>query len=1314
MKLTANAFRQLRFTGVLLLMVVVTAAAGVYWSSFQQQRRYLISRDFRLLTVLANQTENLLDGAARMFQGILGNGPTTSASLEQWVKDARPSVPILRDVKLGEVHATTAKTPSTARFTIMPDAPRTRLRLDLRAVDGDAPVVTVSVSVATLLGPTFTSKLRQGVFDTLVFATRDGRVAFATGKRQQELQSAPLAAVLAPSALAGGKTFPQLALTISVHDAVIAGVNYQVFIQPCCGSVTSPANGKPAAAESGGMIIAGLIESDALHSAALAISPGLVIIGVVLTLLALVVWPFLKLTFLGERQRVTLWDLLQLGACSVFGLALATIVIITADLWVRLNADVDEQLEGLAQELGEHLGREVGFAYGQLSALQQGFSACGLQALPPNGGLVQANVVSAGDINCPGWSITPAPAPASYPDYEAFALIDDSGMQRVKSGPLSWVPSRIEVTGRPYFEAVRSERYWHHLRYCTPPPNQSSGPGAPPLAPGREEGCFLESLWSWTTGQQQAVLSKPGAPFKVAALAFGMRSLIDPVLPPGFEYAIVDDRGAVLFHSDSQRNIHESLFTETDGDRRLRALIAGHGSGAFSTMYWGRGYRAYVESAGIPGWSIVTLSATEGTRALVLEWTAVSLMLLSVYLVCWVIAMLVALRTGASWLWPDLRRRSSYLLLAGVYVALFVIFATVAFFGDSKELLTVGMVIAVAAWAVAFVVLRRRPPAVEREDGRGSRNAASEYALAGALFLVVSGIVPGVAFVVRSYDLHIESYIKHRQLSLARALALRSDSDPARQQKAVGGLAELDRYHSFFYATNVLARERPSSDSHNAERALAHHDFILSTLEEYLPYFSELSVEMRELLHDHADDSTWASSRTAGGALELHFQDSSPGMELVVASTLPRPVPFTSRFAQAPNAHNPGQEPDVHHAERLLIFPYIAPVILIGLGAVAYAIVAFLLRHVYLSSVHEPLWASGRLIATAGDNLLVLCDNSSETADQIDGPNVSRLSLGQILRSEDPAATWTRELMKISSGKRGGAVVIPDLDNELEDLELTHKKVELLVELVNDPERTVLVLSQSPPAMLRDSVRPGQHGPDRTLWTQLLKAFVVLDRRDAPEGPRGTIPVTVETPKVELRGSRGVEDVLKLEGRTDKFVRRICDDIRESKAFRSGFLSREQILDEIEERASSYYQRLWNSCTDDEKVVLGHVAQDGLTNAATRRVVRRLLVRRLLTKDPDLRLMNRTFRNFILSPVIMRQVAQLEGVAEPSTWDRLRTPFALTAAAAGVFLFSTQRDMFNETVTVIAGIGAAVPTVLRGVSALVQRDAGSSSTRSNA
>ena len=64
---------------------------------------------------------------------------------------------------------------------------------------------------------------------------------------------------------------------------------------------------------------------------------------------------------------------MQLAACSILGLAVAAIVIITADLYTRLNGDIDEQLEGLAKNLDTHLHEEIGLAYRRLSALEDHF-----------------------------------------------------------------------------------------------------------------------------------------------------------------------------------------------------------------------------------------------------------------------------------------------------------------------------------------------------------------------------------------------------------------------------------------------------------------------------------------------------------------------------------------------------------------------------------------------------------------------------------------------------------------------------------------------------------------------------------------------------------------------------------------------------------------------------------------------------------------------------------------------------------------------------------------------------------------------------
>jgi hypothetical protein len=595
--------------------------------------------------------------------------------------------------------------------------------------------------------------------------------------------------------------------------------------------------------------------------------------------------------------------------------------------------------------------------------------------------------------------------------------------------------------------------------------------------------------------------------------------------------------------------------------------------------------------------------------------------------------------------------------------------------------------------------------------------------------------------------MHIESYIKHRQLGVARSLQDRSELSA--KDLTCGSGAEFDRNCEFFYQTTVSLIDSHTDPilsgqiSKSSRDEATHHELLLELLEEYLPYYAESSVFMRELMHDHAADDTWRSNRTSYGCLELRLKQ-GPDRAVLVKSALPDAVPrwpwqttqlHDARVCDEPvkiaEHQTPSQPPtqieEDDHGEQLLVMPYLAPLLLACLIGVAYVIVRFALRHVYLVGVSEPLWVAGGLVETAGANVLIRYDDSSKVASRL--RDMSVLTLGPIARSDDSSAAWRQALMKLSQDDVGHALVITDLDADLDAVDLTRTKLELLEELVNDPTRTVVVLLKIPPATFQDSIRRGRDATLMEMWSRLFKAFVMVDWRSGAKRmqepkPAPDVPQQTPGPSIRVVDASGrwnwrewrrphqpVDEqtlpgqILDVEGRYDRFIRSICEDIRRSEAFRSGTLTAEQILDEIDDRAATYYQRIWISCSDDEKVVLGHVALHGLTTAASRRVVRRLLARRLLTKDPQLRLMNRTFKNFMLSPDIQRQVLALEGSAEASTWDRLRVPFALSVVAAGVFLFTTQRDMFNQTVVAVTALAGLVPTVLRTAALIAQRDA---------
>ena len=103
----------------------------------------------------------------------------------------------------------------------------------------------------------------------------------------------------------------------------------------------------------------------------------------------------------------------------------------------------------------------------------------------------------------------------------------------------------------------------------------------------------------------------------------------------------------------------------------------------------------------------------------------------------------------------------------------------------------------------------------------------------------------------------------------------------------------------------------------------------------------------------------------------------------------------------------------------------------------------------------------------------------------------------------------------------------------------------------------------------------------------------------------------------------------------------------------------DSLLDEITERADTYYAGLWASCHDDEKLVLYNLAHNGLANGRNRRVLRRLIARGFVRRDPNLRLFSETFRRYVVVAArrehLVTRTRELRGA---STWDTLRVPFS--------------------------------------------------------
>lgn len=140
---------------------------------------------------------------------------------------------------------------------------------------------------------------------------------------------------------------------------------------------------------------------------------------------------------------------------------------------------------------------------------------------------------------------------------------------------------------------------------------------------------------------------------------------------------------------------------------------------------------------------------------------------------------------------------------------------------------------------------------------------------------------------------------------------------------------------------------------------------------------------------------------------------------------------------------------------------------------------------------------------------------------------------------------------------------------------------------------------------------------------------------------------------------------------------------------------RGDIILKIQERARFHYNALWESCTREEQYILYDLAQDGLVDCRNMQSLRALLQKGLISYDGSVKLMNRSFRNYILHAIEPRHGSEIEAeIRQKSSWSEYRAVLALVIGAVITFIFLTQRETYNQIHAVITTLTASIPLIL--------------------
>jgi hypothetical protein len=1112
----------------------------------------------------------------------------------------------------------------------------------------------------------------------LITETETGRVIFQHDTTELRLASLDKL----PSAEDPGKKIDlkDVAQGSNVVDVALAGSNYRLFSQPLklslpCSNAHSP---------NINWITSGLIKSNYFQTEAwsLSIPYTILIIGGFIVGLLIFNWPFLKLVLAGPKDRFRPLDVYFLVFATIVVLAVLACFGLYAYVYTSVEAEMDTQVRQLASEIKYNFNEELTQALVQLDTLSQNGEI--IKQLESKKGkenprvkTKETDIYQQSETN--KTDILPAILRSPHTTYNYFdsaAWIDEKGMQQAKWSVKGYNTQYINVTGRSDFDNIRKKRFYHL---------------------GNHE-FSLEPVISKNTGRNQVEISMMG-PTERWTVAFDMRliSLMDPVLPAAYGFAIIANDGKVLFHSDEAHHLGENLFQECDENPELLAALVGRSDKALDVRYLGEDHSFFITTIeGFPDWSLVTFRNKQPLRSVFLELlTSVTVLFLVYGFVIMtgftIFYIFNVVNERRAWLWPCEEKAAIYVQSILPLFALAVISLVLIVRLHEQKLVWLTAAIGLFTGFAYFANLRwgLKSPFLEYASAllKYLKRHNRLYVVNASLLLLLVAILPAASFFKYVYESQITLFVKHAQYSIATSLAKRDErirnqysnvkftDKGSGQQKRDEFIRDRiavswDVYDRFFFDTTATKFNPETAVSFDVSQT----DFLarLSTL---LPLSNRASIERRGLLE--------TSSVAGMGKWEL----ASNG-----------------RLILRPERDRGPQVSGLNTSVPLLGVPTAATITLVVLVAPFFLFVNYLIRKVFVLDVQKPTsYSLKKLLSEKIDhNAFVVVNAPFVKKVPGNGSNLYLKALPNIATSSNWADTFD-----YAAGEERAVIALDQFDYGINDPQLNQQKLKLMENLLAK-ERKLLIFSSAEFSEYQFSNgengngHANGHSDDaRRRAGVVISDFFTEYAEDTDDGSSFKLRVAEEKKRILAQGLQGrsqneideLFETLDVECASREPLQRIGLSILSLKGFIA--LSRKQLIAIIGNQARAYYTYIWNSCSPGERQTLCHLAQDGLLSHRDPDIAP-LLRRELIVREHDVHLFNATFRQFVRSADrVSFVVEQDKQTQHGSLWQTLKLPILVTMLGITVFLFLTQQDLYSRSLALMTGVTTLIPALFK-------------------
>lgn len=863
---------------------------------------------------------------------------------------------------------------------------------------------------------------------------------------------------------------------------------------------------------------------------------------------------------------------------------------------------------------------------------------------------------------------------------------------------------------------------------------------------GERPKIYIQSMVSLITNQPEVGIGlhtdslRKNAP--VIAFAGKLNSVMDVLLPYGFGFCIVDEKGLVWFHSNSNFNLRENIFEET-GNRLIKAAVRTSTPFWETVTYHDKICKTFGKPLGDTGLYLITFSPAEYQTAVLIQTvSSTAMFMLLLFLVQGLqLILLYGLSRRNSRLemkrfflhWMRPRDGSSYKMM---YRQMAVAFT-----------LIVGMQI-ICIWKfqkdpslwVCFVLT---PPILAAWVYYRIKSAQQWlYSKTHIWFGILTGFMVCVmAIVAIQLLLHGQHWLMLSKYMVGVVLILLSSVlVQSAMPKWIGYQVFLT---TWLFAVSVLPVYfffKGSYASHNL--IWQRHKMIEVAKQQdariagYMPKIDSKAATQRNTSLAQGSSKIWRmredkirSALTDGQYLSKGHMHSKPALmkdEPIDTLLSYLFIPYDSLFFKARNGfwkqpydaritfYNTDSTQEMHFAG-LVPMRYqskndVYHFILINnrfgsLGAffiglcIACTYLLWLTLHFALKRIYGFGWKYGKTLQIEPHQMPhVLAHTHKVFLVGLPGSGISRhLDFVPITGNSIRNYAFGKTISALDSIEE--IIVIENFDYALNNYVLLDNKMEFL-QSVQSANQNVIITSTVSPSVILDVCENRLRELEKNKESRELR--IEIQQAKSKIRIWKTLLSTYSVFYVPLKRGDDLptnenESWLNLELNIGHYMPTFIPMLRPMVLPLANENEEKTLL--VESHCHGYYQGIWNCLTRDEKFLLYDLAKDRYMNYKNKKHIRHLMSLGLIWKNDTLRLMNSSFGQFILTTISVDEETSMEKMSrERGAWSNAQWVLILVALGIAGFLAFTQEVLFDKLSSIL--------TALVGVAALIFRFSG--------